>query len=168
MKIQYVKTTSGKSLKSWGIRYWVSWTSLMAQIVKNLPVTWETMFDPWVGKIPWRREWQSTPVSCPRIMDRGTWWAIVHGVAKSQTQLNNQNFLFFTTLKSVKGGSELYNRMYTYDCMLLRKVGFMPRVCLRLFYPFQCFLVFFSFFNSVEIALQLVSGFFQELCCIWL
>ena len=20
------------------------------------------LFDPWVGKIPWRREWQSTPV----------------------------------------------------------------------------------------------------------
>ena len=22
-------------------------------------------FDPWVGKIPWRREWQSTPVFMP-------------------------------------------------------------------------------------------------------
>ena len=22
-------------------------------------------FDPWVGKIPWRREWQSTPVLLP-------------------------------------------------------------------------------------------------------
>ena len=27
-------------------------------MVKNLP----TMFDPWVGKIPWRRKWQPTPV----------------------------------------------------------------------------------------------------------
>ena len=25
-------------------------------------------------------------------MDRGAWWATVHGVAKSWTQLSNQNF----------------------------------------------------------------------------
>jgi len=24
------------------------------------------MFDPWVGKIPWRRKWQPTPVLLPR------------------------------------------------------------------------------------------------------
>ena len=38
-------------------------------MVKNLPVMWETwaptMFDPWAGKIPWRREWLSTPVFLP-------------------------------------------------------------------------------------------------------
>ena len=29
-------------------------------------------FDPWVGKIPWRRAWQPTPVSLPgEPMDRG-------------------------------------------------------------------------------------------------
>ena len=28
----------------------------MAQLVKNPPVIWETQFDPWVKKIPWRRE----------------------------------------------------------------------------------------------------------------
>ena len=27
--------------------------------------TLETPFDPWVGKIPWRRKWQSTPVFLP-------------------------------------------------------------------------------------------------------
>ena len=44
-------------------------------------------FDPWVGKIPWSREWQPTPgIPAWRIsMDRGAWWATVHGVAKSQT-----------------------------------------------------------------------------------
>ena len=26
---------------------------------------WETGFDPWVGKISWRRTWQSTPVLLP-------------------------------------------------------------------------------------------------------
>ena len=39
----------------------LNWTEV-AQIVKNLPATWETWVDPWVGKIPWRRAWQPTPV----------------------------------------------------------------------------------------------------------
>ena len=37
----------------------------MAQIVKNTPIMQETRFDPWVGKIPWRREWLPTPVIMP-------------------------------------------------------------------------------------------------------
>ena len=28
----------------------------MAQLVKNPPAMQETLFDSWVGKIPWRRE----------------------------------------------------------------------------------------------------------------
>jgi len=38
------------------------WASLVAQLVKNPPVMWEMGFDPWVGKIPWRRERLPTPV----------------------------------------------------------------------------------------------------------
>ena len=37
------------------------WASLVAQLVKNPPATWET----WVGKIPWGRERLPTPVSWP-------------------------------------------------------------------------------------------------------
>ena len=33
-----------------------SWASLVAQLVKNLPQCRRPDFDPWVGKIPWRRE----------------------------------------------------------------------------------------------------------------
>ena len=45
-------------------------------------------FDPWVGKIPWRRHGNPLQYSCPENpMDRGAWWATVHTVAKSQTQL---------------------------------------------------------------------------------
>ena len=40
-------------------------SSLVAQTVKNLPVMWETGFDPWVGKIPGRRAWQPTAVFLP-------------------------------------------------------------------------------------------------------
>ena len=38
-------------------------------------------FDPRVGKIPWRRKWQPTPVFLPENpMDRGAWQATVIGL----------------------------------------------------------------------------------------
>ena len=41
-------------------------------------------FNPWVGKIPWRRKWQPAPVFSPKSpMNRGAWWATGHGVTKS-------------------------------------------------------------------------------------
>ena len=59
-------------------------------MVKNPPTMQKTQVDPWVGSIPWRREWLPTPVSClENSMDRGAWWGIVHRVTKSQTWLSN-------------------------------------------------------------------------------
>ena len=41
------------------------------------------MFDPWVGKIPWRREWLITPIFLPGILwNKGAWWATVHGATE--------------------------------------------------------------------------------------
>ena len=34
-------------------------------MVKNPPLNAGDGFDPWVGKIPWRRAWQPTPVFLP-------------------------------------------------------------------------------------------------------
>ena len=34
-------------------------------VVKNPPAQQEMWLDPWVGKIPWRRAWQPTPVFLP-------------------------------------------------------------------------------------------------------
>ena len=39
--------------------------SLIAQVVKYLPAMQETQVQPWVRKIPWRTEWQPTPVFLP-------------------------------------------------------------------------------------------------------
>ena len=47
-----------------GAKLW--WASLVAQLVKNLAAVQE-IWDPWVGKIPWRRKWQPTPVPLPGI-----------------------------------------------------------------------------------------------------
>ena len=38
---------------------------LASQMVKNLFAKQETGFNPYVGKIPWRREWLPTPVFLP-------------------------------------------------------------------------------------------------------
>ena len=35
---------------------------LVAQLLKNLPAMKETWVQPWVRKIPWRREWKPTLV----------------------------------------------------------------------------------------------------------
>ena len=41
------------------------WYKVIAQVVKNLPAMQETRFDPWVGKILWKRKWLPTPVFLP-------------------------------------------------------------------------------------------------------
>uniref|UniRef100_A0AC11DBC5 Transmembrane protein 167A n=1 Tax=Ovis aries TaxID=9940 RepID=A0AC11DBC5_SHEEP len=51
--------------------------------------TWQCRrhrFNCWVGKIPWKRKWQPTPIFClGNPMNRGAWQATVHGVTKSHT-----------------------------------------------------------------------------------
>ena len=62
----------------------------MAQTVKNLPAMQETLVNPWVGKIPWRREWLHTLIFLPgNPVDRGFWWAAVHGVTRNRTRVTN-------------------------------------------------------------------------------
>ena len=47
-------------------------------------------FDPWVGKTPRGRNGYPLQYSClENPMDRGTWWATVPEVAKSQTRLSD-------------------------------------------------------------------------------
>ena len=67
----------------------------MAQTVKNPPAMQET----W-GSIPgWgrsSREGNGNPPqysSLENPMDRGAWWATVHGVSKSSTRLSDQHTL---------------------------------------------------------------------------
>ena len=44
--------------------------------------------NPWIGKVPWRRGWQPTPVFfLGESHGQRTWWATVHGVAQSWTRL---------------------------------------------------------------------------------
>ena len=54
----------------------------MAKRIKNLPATGRPRFDPWVGKIPGEGNGYPLQYSCLEdSMDRGSWWATVHGFA---------------------------------------------------------------------------------------
>ena len=45
-------------------------------------------FDPWRGKIPWRKAQQPTPVCyLENPLDRGAWLAVVHRVIKNWTRM---------------------------------------------------------------------------------
>ena len=64
-----------------------SWASLVAQTVENLPAMWET----WVRSLGWKNPLEEGMATYSNIfawripMDRGAWWATVHGVTKSRT-----------------------------------------------------------------------------------
>ena len=60
------ETGSHFRIHIWVMHMYPLWASLIAQAVKNLPAMQKRLgFHPWVGKIPWRRKWQPTPVFLP-------------------------------------------------------------------------------------------------------
>ena len=66
-------------------------TSLVAQMVKNLPAMQETQVQS-LGQEDSPGGWHGNPLqySClGNPMDRGAWKVIVHGIPKSQTRLSN-------------------------------------------------------------------------------
>ena len=62
-------------------------------VIKNLSanaINTGDRFSPWVGKIPGDGNGYPFQYSClENSWDRGAWWATVHGVTKSWTQLSN-------------------------------------------------------------------------------
>ena len=75
----------------------------MAQVVNDLPAIQETWVESLdhpsfrVGKIPWRRKWQPTAVFyLENPIDRGAWWATVHGFTELDMteQLTHTHTLF--------------------------------------------------------------------------
>ena len=60
-------------------------------VVKSLPASeGDTGSIPGLGRSPGAGSGNPLQYSClENSMDRGAWWATVHGVTKNQTQLNN-------------------------------------------------------------------------------
>ena len=86
-------------------------------MVKNRLQWGRPRFDPWVGKIPWRRKWLPVPVFLPgKSHGQSSWWATVHGVTKSRTRLSNWHFSFIpktTTTGEERGQGWKRNKITT-------------------------------------------------------
>ena len=71
-------------------------------VVKNLPAKQETWVA-WLERSP--GEGNGNPVQCSCLknpMDDGTWWAIVHGAAKSRTRLRDETTMTTTCVLKKK------------------------------------------------------------------
>ena len=68
-------------LKFVGFPRWLSGKEFVSQCRRH----WRWMFDPWVGKIPWSRKWQPTPVFLPGKFHEQRSLPLVHGVAWLRT-----------------------------------------------------------------------------------
>ena len=71
-----------------------TWASLVAQRLKCLPaMAGDLSSIPGSGRSPGKGNGNPLQYSClENPMDGGAWWATVHGVAKSQTQLSDFSF----------------------------------------------------------------------------
>ena len=67
----------------------ISWASPVGQQWRIFLQCQKCKFDPCVGKIPWRRKRQPTPVFLPG-KSHGAWRAAVHGVAESRAWLSDR------------------------------------------------------------------------------
>ena len=76
--------------------YWI-WAAYVALVVKNPPANAQDVRDagsiPGLGRSPEEGHGNLLQYSCLEIpMNRGAWWATVHGVAKSRIRLSNFTF----------------------------------------------------------------------------
>ena len=70
---------------NFGVNIKLPYKIVSLQVVKNPPANVghkRCRFEPWVGKMPWSRKWQPTPMFLLEITDKGAWQATVHGVAE--------------------------------------------------------------------------------------
>ena len=98
----------------WWLPWWLSGKESICQYKR-------CRFDSWVGKIPWRRKWQPTPVFTPgESHGQRSLGTTVQGVAKSQTQLSENNNLIQYDWVLIKRGN-LDIESHTHEGNTMRK-----------------------------------------------
>ena len=90
--------------------HWIVWMDILRLCRHRLGLPWwlsskvptcqcrKCRFNPWVGKMPWRRKWQLTPVFLPgkshgqrSLLDHGVTKRVKHNLAtKQQKQIQTQ------------------------------------------------------------------------------
>ena len=91
-------------------------------VVKSLPSMWETGFDPWGKKIPWKRKWPPTPVFLPGKSHRQRSLRLqsmeLHGIRHDSVTEEQQPFYHFPTtwLNSIVN-SEYHPYIHTFNIL---------------------------------------------------
>ena len=122
----HVVANSKVSFFLWMSKYSIDFPC--GSVVKNLPAMQETLVDAWVGKIPWRRKWQLTPVFLLGKSQQGgggVWQATVCRVAKSWTLPRDGAWsipLFMYTGLLYPFFHQWTLRLFPYLCMFSRSV----------------------------------------------
>ena len=88
-----------------GYPFQYSWASLVAQLIKNPPAVQET----WVRSLGWEDPLEKGKATCSSILAWRIPWTlyIVHGVAKSQTQLSDFHFSVIYVVNFIPAPSPL-------------------------------------------------------------
>ena len=93
-----------------GYQLQYSWASLVALMVKNPPAMWEA----WVWSLHWEHPLEKDMAMHSRIiawripMDRGAWWAIAHGVAKSCIRLSKAQHMGESTVVPLLSSRDMF------------------------------------------------------------
>ena len=82
-------------------------------VAQNPPAMWDT----WIQPLSWEDPLEEGMANHSSIlawripMDRGAWWATVHGVEKSQTQFSNWAHMVFLAMQ----------KYFIYHCICILK-----------------------------------------------
>ena len=129
-------------------KYCQLWASQVALVVKNLPVNAWDLRDanliPGLGRSLGRGHGNPLQYSClENPMDRGTWWARVHSIAKSQAWLKRLTILF----------PKMFPTLHTYFMTCFRSTDLIVLLYNHLLS--RCFQVFPSQYNLSWVYLAL-------------
>ena len=98
-----------------------SWASLVSQLVKNPPETWET----WVLSLGWEDHLEKGKATHSSVLAwRILWTVIVQGVAKSQPRLSDLHFCPTTCSMIWSGGTYPYINSHTSHHLQLNREAF--------------------------------------------
>ena len=108
-------------------------------MVKNLPTMWKTQIRSLgLSRCPGEGNGNLLHYSClEKSMDRGAWWATVHGFAKSQTWLNDWHFQFHFISLIVKRYQLKYQLKWIASCQIISVRKNKYTTCQALFKDFR-------------------------------
>ena len=97
----------------------------MAQMVENLPAVQDNQVQPlgWEDHLEKGMVTHSTILAWRFPWKEELWWAIVYGVAKSQTQLSHQHFHFFNTVHEIMWDSHKQNCTKEHIGCLVKRIN---------------------------------------------